>query len=251
VLPKVRSSGLRLHLWTPWPWGSPAFAASLRLKNLLAPRVFYKGVIHHMAFRIKILVLLSLLLLFGVPFCLAQTLEEMRSAAEKISSIKGDFIQEKQMPILARPLIARGYFAYQRPASLRWEYQNPLQSVLLLHNGNVQRYLKSDNDWVEDKTSNLKSMEFILQEISKWLNGRFEDNPMFNVSTESDKKVIMIPKDKSMDQFIRRIELVMADQPGVIKMVTIFENNDSFTRFTFLDPQVNASISPVEFQKVQ
>jgi outer membrane lipoprotein-sorting protein len=203
------------------------------------------------AFRIKLLGLLTVVFLFAVPFCPAQTLEQMRSAAEKISSIKGDFIQEKQMPILARPLIARGYFAYQRPSSLRWEYQNPLQSILLLHNGNVHRYLKSDNQWVEDKSSNLKSMEFILQEISKWLNGRFEDNPMFNVSVETDKKIIMKPKDKSMDQFIRRIELMMADQPGLIKTVTIFENNDSFTRFTFIDPLVNAPIAPVEFQKIQ
>ena len=204
-----------------------------------------------MAFRARIWVWGIVLSLLSVPFCSAQTLEEMRSAAEKISSIKGDFIQEKQMPILARPLIARGYFAYQKPSSLRWEYQNPLQSVLLLHDGNVHRYLKSDDDWVEDKAANLKSMEFILQEISKWLNGRFEDNPMFNVSTETDNKVIMTPKDQSMDQFIRRIELVMADQPGVIKTVTIFESNDSFTRFTFIDPLVNAPIAPVEFQKIQ
>lgn len=181
----------------------------------------------------------------------AESLEEMRSAAENISSIKGNFIQEKQMPILARPLIARGYFAYQRPASLRWEYQNPLQSVLLLHDGNVHRYLKSDSQWVEDKASNLKSMEFILQEIAKWLNGKFENNPMFNVSMAADKKIVMTPKEKSMDQFIRRIELVMADQPGVIKTVTIFESSESFTRFTFVDPHINAPISTVEFQKVQ
>ena len=179
------------------------------------------------------------------------SLEDMRVAAEKIESIKGDFIQEKQMPILARPLIARGSFAYQRPASLRWEYQSPLQSVLLLHDGRMHRYLNSDKGWVEDSATQLKSMEFILQEISNWLNGRFEENPMFHVALEADQKIIMTPKDKGMDQFIRRIELVMADQPGIIKTVTIFENSDSFTRFTFIDPLINASIPPTKFQKVQ
>jgi hypothetical protein len=74
---------------------------------------------------------------------------------------------------------------------------------------------------------------------------------MFNVALEADRKIIMTPKDKSMDQFIQRIELVMADQPGVIKRVTIFENADSFTRFTFVDPRINVSIPPTEFQKVQ
>jgi outer membrane lipoprotein-sorting protein len=198
-----------------------------------------------------LLALFVLVSVVGTGLCGDHSLEEMRAAAEKITSIKGDFIQEKQMPILARPLIARGYFAYQRPASLRWEYQSPLQSILLLHKGGVHRYLHSDKGWVEDSASNLKSMEFILQEISKWLNGRFEDNPMFNVALEADRKIVMTPKDKSMDQFIQRIELVMADQPGVIKRVTIFENADSFTRFTFVDPRINVSIPPTEFQKVQ
>jgi len=163
------------------------------------------------------------------------TLEKMRTAAEKISSIKGDFVQEKHLPILAKPLISHGYFAYQRPASLRWEYRKPLKSVLLLH----------------DAAANLQSMDFILQEISNWLNGRFDGNPLFNATAGDDKTVILTPKDKGMDRFIRRIELVMADQPGVMKQVTIFEGESAFTRFTFTDPRINDAISPVEFRKVQ
>lgn len=183
--------------------------------------------------------------------CAAGSLAEIRSAAEKITSIKGDFIQEKQMPILAHPLIARGYFAYQRPGSLRWEYRQPLKSVLLLHNGKVQRFVQADAGWIEDKAANAQSMDFILQEIAKWLNGHFEDNPMFRVSVGPGNKIIMTPKDESMDRYIQRIELSMADQPGVMKEVVIYENTDSFTRFTFIDPRINEPIASVEFQKVQ
>jgi outer membrane lipoprotein-sorting protein len=179
------------------------------------------------------------------------TLEKMRAAAEKISSISGDFIQEKHMPILARPLVADGYFAYQRPSSLRWEYRKPLQSVLLLHDGSVNRYIHTEKGWQEDAAANLQSMDFILQEISSWLNGRFEDNPLFDAAIGKDKTVILTPKDKSMDQFIRRIELVMADQPGVMKQVTIFEGEDAFTRFTFVDPHINDKISPSAFRKIR
>jgi hypothetical protein len=180
----------------------------------------------------------------------AASVEEMRSAAEKIVSIKGSFIQEKQMPILARPLVARGCFAYQRPGSLRWEYQEPFQSVLLLQEGRAHRYNKKDTGWVEEEASGLQSMDFILQEISKWLNGRFEENPMFGVSLKGNS-IVMTPKDKSMDPFIRRIELIMADQPGIMKEVIVYENNDSFTRFIFIDPLINEPISPGVFQKVQ
>jgi len=179
------------------------------------------------------------------------SLEKLRAAAEKISSISGDFVQEKHMPILARPLIAKGYFAYQRPSSLRWEYRKPLQSVLLLHDGDVNRYIHTEKGWQADAAANLQSMDFILQEISSWLNGRFDDNPLFHATMGKDRTVILTPKDKSMDQFIRRIELVMADQPGVMKQVTIFEGEDTFTRFTFVDPHINGKIPPSAFRKIQ
>ncbi len=186
------------------------------------------------------------------PFARADaTLDKMRAAAEKIASIKGDFVQEKHMPILAKPLVAHGYFAYQRPASLRWEYRKPIKSVMLLHDGDLHRYLHTEKGWEEDTAANLQSMDFVLQEISSWLNGHFEDNPLFNAAAGDDKTVILTPKDKAMDQFIQRIELVMADQPGVMKRVTIFEGENSFTRFTFTEPKINDAIAAAEFRNVQ
>ena len=181
----------------------------------------------------------------------AGSLDEMRAAAEKIVSVQGDFIQEKQMPILARPLVSKGYFAYRKPASLRWEYREPLQSVLLLHNGEAHRFVHADAGWREDSEAAMQSMDFVLQEIAKWLNGRFDDNPMFNVSLAPGDKIVMTPKDKEMGRFIQRIELKMADRPGIIKEVVISENADSYTRFTFVDPKINEPLPPAEFQKVQ
>ncbi len=205
-----------------------------------------------MGTKIKIATSLAAVLLSGwLTVCAAGTLAEIRSAAEKIESIKSDFIQEKQMPILAHPLVARGYFAYRKPASLRWEYRTPLHSVLLLHNGKAHRYVQSGHDWVEEKTDNTRAMDFMLQEISKWLSGRFEDNPMFQVAMESGNKIIMTPNDKGMHQFIQRIELIMADRPGVMKEVVVYESADSYTRFIFTDPKINEPIAPAEFQKVQ
>jgi outer membrane lipoprotein-sorting protein len=195
---------------------------------------------------------LTCVLLPWTLLCYANSLGEIRTAAEKIKSINGHFIQEKQMPILSRALLARGFFAYQRPASLRWEYKEPLGSIMLLYNGKAHRYIpSSDSNWKEDNTANLQSMDFILQEIANWLNGRFTENPMFNVKLENNNRIVMIPKKKDISQFLQRIELTMGDQLGVMKEVVIFETKDSFTRFTFIDLNINQPISPDIFQKIQ
>ena len=201
--------------------------------------------------KIRIITLIFVLCASWATAGTAGSLDEIRAAAEKIDSVQGDFIQEKQMPILARPLVSRGYFAYQKPASLRWEYREPLRSVLLLHNGEAHRFVHADAGWREDRDAAMQSMDFILQEIAKWLNGRFDDNPLFNVSLDPDNKIVMTPKDQEMGRFIQRIELTMADRPGIIKEVVIFENADSLTRFTFVDPKINEPLPPAEFQKVQ
>jgi hypothetical protein len=198
--------------------------------------------------------LLLLLLIIAVSFFTlgwADSFEGIRVAAGKIHSLEADFVQEKHMPILARPLIARGRFIYQSPASLRWEYREPMQSMLLMHKGNVHRYIGSDTGWREEAGAELKAMDFVFQEISNWLNGRFDDNPLFSASLMPGGRIVLTPKGKGMDQFIQRIEMVMAEDPGIMKEVLIYESADCFTRFSFIAPRLNPLLSEAVFEKVQ
>lgn len=181
----------------------------------------------------------------------ADSFEGIRAAAGMIHSLEADFVQEKHMPILARPLIARGHFVYRSPASLRWEYREPMQSVLLMHKGDVHRFIGSDTGWREETGAELKAMDFVFQEISNWLNGRFDDNPLFTASLMPGGRIVLTPKGKGMDQFIQRIEMVMAEEPGIMKEVLIYESAESFTRFSFIAPQLNPSLSEAVFEKVQ
>ena len=192
---------------------------------------------------------LCLLLIVASLFSLgwADSFEAIRAAAGKVTTIQADFIQEKHMAILARPVAAAGHFAYKAPGSLRWEYTKPVQSLLLMHNGEARRYSRTEKGLTED-TAAVQYMDFVLEEISKWMNGRFDETDMFEASLMPGKKVVMTPRDEGMTQFIKRIEMVLADQPGVINEVTIFDNEDSFTRFTFVDPQINVSLSDELFQ---
>ena len=155
------------------------------------------------------------------------------------------------MRILARPLVSKGHFVYKTPASLRWEYHEPMQRVMLMHKGAVRRFIQTKGEWAEDTASHLQSMDFVLQEISNWLNGRFDENPLFKATLASNNRIVLTPKKSGMDQFIQRIEMVMSDQPGVMKEVLIFENEASYTRFQFISPIINQAFAEAVFQKVQ
>lgn len=181
----------------------------------------------------------------------ADSFQGIRAAAGRIHSLEADFVQEKHMKILARPLIARGRFLYRSPASLRWEYHEPMQSVFLMHKGDVHRFLQSDTGWREETGAELRAMDFVFQEISNWLNGRFDENPLFTASLMPGNRIVLTPKGNGMDQFIQRIEMVMAEEPGLMKEVLIFESDDSFTRFCFIAPRLNPTLVEAVFEKVQ
>ncbi|MBC2712346.1 MAG: outer membrane lipoprotein carrier protein LolA [Desulfosarcina sp.] len=179
--------------------------------------------------------MLCSLLLIAATFCpgWADTWESIRAAAGNVDAISADFVQEKHLPILARPLVSKGRLFYRRPDSLRWEYTSPVKSVLLMHDGDARRFVQSDQGLVEDASVRLQAMQFVMPEISGWLGGRFQDNPLFDASLHGTNKILLVPKDAGMARFIQRIELFMSDRPGVIEKVMIFESEDAFTRMVF------------------
>ncbi len=193
-------------------------------------------------------------LLIGLSLlCLgwADTFEGIQTAAGKVSSVQARFVQEKHLPILTKPLIANGRFLFQGPDSLRWEYETPVRSVLLMHKGQTRRFIESDGAMVQDSSAGLQSMEFVSEQITSWLSGRFDKNPLFKASLKPGRKIVMTPQNQQMNQFILRMEMVMGDRPGVMKEVVIFESETAFTRFTFIDPQINQPIADTTFQRLQ
>lgn len=196
----------------------------------------------------------SLGLIFIAVACLtlgwADSFEGIRAATESVTSLRSDFIQEKHLPILARPLISKGKFAFRRPGDLRWEYTSPLQSVLLMHDGEVRRFSLKDNHWVEATAGNAQSMDIVFQEITNWLNGRFDESTMFSAALMPGNKIVLTPKSKGLDKFIQRMELVMAEQPGVMQEVVIFESQNAFTRIRFQAPLLNPPLAERVFKQV-
>jgi outer membrane lipoprotein-sorting protein len=178
------------------------------------------------------------------------TWEELKSAAGPIKSVSAEFVQEKHMKILARPLISSGVFYFQAPASLRWEYRAPLRNILLMNNDITERYVGTEAGLVKEAGANLQAMQVVLEHITHWLEGRFDENPMFAAKLEPGPRITLTPKEKAFSKMIQRIELVFASRPGVIEAVIIHESDDSFTRLVFNNVVLNPPIDDSVFRKV-
>ena len=198
----------------------------------------------------NILLMLATVLVSFIFVGWSKDWDRLRKDAGQINTIRADFVQEKHLQILSRPLISKGVFYYEAPGSLRWEYESPIKSILLMHEGRVTRYIWGENGFRRDSGLSLQAMQIVLQEITKWLGGHFDDNPDFTASLDPDRgRIVLTPKKKAFSAIIKSIDLILSERPGVIKSVTIYEGEKSFTRIIFKNVRVNEVLKKTVFRE--
>ena len=192
----------------------------------------------------------SLITISCLTIAWADNWNQIKNVAGQVNTVRCDFIQEKHMRIFANPLVSKGVLYFKVPGSLRWEYISPIRSVLLTHKGRTKRFVKRKGGFIEDSSANLQTMGFVLKEITMWLNGRFDENPQFTATLKAGHKIILLPKEKSFSMMIQKIELMLSSKPGIIKSVTIFESEDSYTKLVFKNSILNDTINDSMFRKI-
>jgi hypothetical protein len=204
--------------------------------------------------RCSVVPLFALLFLLPLVIAWADSWEGLREASRRITSVEARFVQKKTLPMLSRPFVSEGRFFYQAPAQLRWEYDRPVRSVLIMNNGAVKRYLRDPGGWREDAGASLTAMRVVLEEIANWQQGRFDADPHFqaSLSTDPEPRVTLVPREPSWGKMIRRIELTLSrEQSGVMKGVRLVEDERSFTDLSFSQVRTNRPLPASLFVNVE
>ncbi len=184
----------------------------------------------------------------------AEDFNELRRQAEAIKSISADFTQTKKMKLLKKPLVSKGRFLYQSPDSVRWEYQTPIRTVSLVKGGSVKRFnLAADGKWRADSSSAVEGMRIVMEQITGWLAGRFDEGTLFSASlVPGDRPVVILsPRDKEMARFISRVEVRFSNRPGVVEAVEIFEGEATSTLIEFSSVKLDEAVDSRQFEAVE
>ncbi len=199
--------------------------------------------------------LLWLTLLSSAPALAApwyQDWEGIRKAAATVKTIETAFVQTKTLKILKKPLVSRGVMAYRRPNDLRWEYQSPLETLLVVRRGNAQRLLKHGQAWVTDSSAKLEAMKIVLGEISLWLDGNFGASKTFKPELRADgtgpAHVALIPIDPALAKIITSIAIVFGERPGTVSAIDIHEGDAGVTHIAFENPRFDVEIPDARFE---
>jgi outer membrane lipoprotein-sorting protein len=200
--------------------------------------------------RIFFLIFVVLVGLFFPEIASAQDWTSLKETFRNIRSVKADFLQKRYLKIITKPLLSEGKLFFYIPDSLRWEYLNPLRSVMLQKGSTIQIYNFIEGVWKPEMPESVAAIRMVLAEISQWFQGRFDESKAFKqlYSPGPPVRVTMVPGE-GINRFIQRIDIVLSPRPGVIDRVEIEEPGGSRTTIEFRNVEINSSFSSEVFEK--
>ncbi|MBN2574562.1 MAG: outer membrane lipoprotein carrier protein LolA [Deltaproteobacteria bacterium] len=189
----------------------------------------------------------------AAPAAWYQSLDSIREAASTLKTLQASFTQTRTLRILRKPLVSRGILAYRRPDDLRWEYQSPLATLLVVRKGNAQRWLRRGHEWVTDHSAKLEAMKLVLGEIGLWLDGNFNASKTFRPELRPPGKgrpahVRLVPLDPSLGKIIAAIAISFGEKPGTVGAIDIFEHGEGVTHIAFDDLRANQDLPDERFE---
>jgi outer membrane lipoprotein-sorting protein len=174
--------------------------------------------------------------------------QSFTKAAQGTRSIHCDFVQEKNLSMLADKITSTGKFWFKRDNMVRMEYEKPTYYLLVI-NGNQ---IKTKDGQKENKVSakSNKTFEQINRMMIDCVQGTALDNKSFTTRIFEGAQsylVEMTPVVKNLKGIFKTITLTVDKKDhSVIKMEMLEQSGDN-TVISFLHKQMNVNIPDAVF----
>jgi outer membrane lipoprotein-sorting protein len=175
---------------------------------------------------------------------LASFKKQFSVEAKKISSIKSNFVQEKNLALLEEKISSEGKFTFKRDNKVRIEYMKPFQYLMIM---NGDQMLVRDNE--KESKVNVKSNK-LFQQVNKIMvdcvQGTMLDNKDFTFKVfQNDKNFLleMTPISKTLREFFQTIIIYVEKKDYSVSSIDMREPSGDNTMIRFLQKELNATIA--------
>ena len=173
---------------------------------------------------------------------------QFSAAAQKTSSIKSDFVQEKNLGMLAEKIVSKGKFWFKKDNLVRMEYNQPFQYLMIMNKDNV--YIK---DGQKENTVSSKSNK-LFQQINKitidCVQGTFLNNADFKSKVFENKTgylVELTPTAKGIKELFKTIVIAIDKKDYSVNSIQMNEQSGDDTLIKFSNKELNTNIPDALF----
>jgi outer membrane lipoprotein-sorting protein len=179
--------------------------------------------------------------------------EEFRNTfsrkAENIHSLQAYFKQEKYISYLAANVISEGNFYFQKPNSIRWEYTNPYQYIIIIKNGAL--HIEDGKGKMNFKEQENEIFDHLNILVQNSLSGNVFSENLYETSlmeNDTDYRLTVVPTQEKIIELIAKVEIIFDKQNLNVESLTIHETSSDITTISFSNRQYNKSLDKKLFE---
>ena len=173
---------------------------------------------------------------------------QFAAASQKTNTIKSEFVQEKNLSLLADKIVSKGKFWFRKENAVRMEYTQPFQYLMVINGNNV--YIKDSQK--ENKIS-AKSNK-LFQQINKIMidcvNGRALQGGDFKVRIFEGSTAYLAelsPVDKNLKTFFSHVNMIIEKKDYAVSRIEMHEPSGDDTSISFVNRQFNTPLADALF----
>jgi outer membrane lipoprotein-sorting protein len=178
--------------------------------------------------------------------------KKFTEVSQATTSIKSDFVQEKNLSMLAEKVISRGVFYFKQKNMVRLEYTQPFKYLLIMNNGKAT--IKDEAKTTQMDMHRTKIFQDVNNIIIDCVQGKALSNPNFQVKVYESKnqlKLDMKPTAKGMKEFFDNIVIFIDKSDYSVLKMQMNELSGDNTIITFTNKEINGNIADNLFALVK
>jgi outer membrane lipoprotein-sorting protein len=164
--------------------------------------------------------------------------------SKKVTSVRCNFVQEKNLSLLEEKIISEGKFWYKKENKVRLEYQKPFRYLMILNAD--QMITRDEQKESRISTHSSKLFQQLNRIIMGCVNGSILDSKDFSSQVFQNEKtyvLTMSPNSKSLKEFFQTIQVTVDKKDWSVSGITMLEPGGDNTIIKFMDRVYNENLN--------
>ncbi len=173
---------------------------------------------------------------------------DFSAATQKTTTIRSDFVQEKNLSMLSEKIVSKGKFWFKKESRVRMEYMQPFQYLMILNKDKV--FVKDGQKENKVSTKSNKLFQQINKIMIDCMQGTTLNNSDFKTRVFENKNSALVeltPVTKGLKELFKTIKVVVDRLNFSVSSIEMQELSGDNTIIRFTNKELNASIADALF----
>jgi outer membrane lipoprotein-sorting protein len=170
------------------------------------------------------------------------------TASQKLTTIKSDFVQEKELSMLSEKIVSKGKFWFKRESAVRMEYTQPFQYLMIINGSKI--YIKDSQKENRISAKSNKLFEQINKIMMDCVNGSALSNADFTTRIFEAPDAYLVelsPVNKNLKNLFQHINLIVSKKEYAVTKIEMHEPSGDNTTISYLNRETNVSLPDALF----